>query len=112
MCVRQRGNPVSSLSGAASFLFFFIPSPTPFLIFTAWPNVVATPLVLLTDSSSSAALPVIKSRRGYHGERVEKCAPVAGHRGSQVDALTKLEEDTERRRREMWDKVDLRHIKQ
>lgn len=64
MCVQQRGNPVSSLSGAASLLFFFIPSPTPFLIFTAWPNVVATPLVLLTDSSSSAALPVIKSRRG------------------------------------------------
>lgn len=29
-------------------------------------------------------------------QRVEKCAQVAGQRGSRVDALTKLEEDTEK----------------
>lgn len=90
-----KGNPVSSLSGAVSSCFFS-PSLSPFLICTAWLTVV-TPLVLLTDSSSSALLPVIKSCHGYRCERMEKCAPVAGHRGSQVDALTKLEEDTEKR---------------
>lgn len=39
-------------------------------------------LDLLTDSSSRALLPV--SCHGYHSERVEKCAPVARHQGSQV----------------------------
>lgn len=55
---------------------------------------VVTPLRLLTDSSSGTLLRVIRSCHGHCDERVEKCALVAGHRGSQVDALTKLEEDT------------------
>lgn len=44
----------------------------------------------------STRLRVIKGRRGYGSEREEKCARVAGQRGSRVDALTRLEEDTEK----------------
>lgn len=104
MCVRTtKGNSVSSLSGAQSSFFFFLgvcfPSLSQFLIFPAWLTVV-TPLVLLTDSSSSVAWLVIKSCHGYHSERMDKCAMVAGHRGSQVNAPTKLEEDTAKEERE------------
>lgn len=73
-------------------LFVLFPL-SPFLVSTAVPAVV-TPLRLLTDSSSGTLLRVIRSCHGHRDERVEKCALVAGHRGSQVDALTKLEEDT------------------
>lgn len=98
LCATE-GNPGSSLSGAGElggffFLFVFFPL-SPFLISTAVPAVV-TPLRLLTDSSSGTLLRVIRSCHGHRDERVEKCALVAGHRGSQVDALTKLEEDTRR----------------
>lgn len=93
LCMTE-GNPVSSLSVAVSFF-----SSVPFLISTAFARRRHSSR-LLTDSSSSAPLPVIKSCHGYCGERVEKCAPVAGHRGSQVDALTKLEADTEKRKQE------------
>lgn len=88
--------------------FFIFPSLSPFLICTSWLTIV-TPLVLLTDSSSSTALPVIKSCHSYRGERMEKCTPVAGHRGSQVDTLTKLEEDTEMKMysEHQWWKVHL-----
>ncbi|KAK6296703.1 hypothetical protein J4Q44_G00328450, partial [Coregonus suidteri] len=48
----------------------------------------------------SALLPVIRSCHGYHSERVEKCAPVARHQGSQVCTLTRLEEDTAKRESE------------
>lgn len=57
------------------------------------------PVCLLTDSSPSTLLRAIKCCHGYRGERVEKCALVTGQRGSQVDALTKLEEDTEKEKK-------------
>lgn len=63
------------------------------------PSTAAT-LDLLTDSLSSALLPVIRSCHSYHSERVEKCAPVARHQGSQVCTLTRLEEDTAKRESE------------
>lgn len=44
----------------------------------------------------STRLQVIKGRRGYSSEREEKCTRVAGQWGSRVDALTRLEEDTEK----------------
>lgn len=93
LIIQQRG--IQSPDFQVQWVLFFFPSLSPFLICTAWLTIV-TPLVLLTDSSSSTPLPVIKSCHSYRVERVEKCTPVAGHRGSQVDALTKLEEDTEK----------------
>lgn len=87
---------IQSLDFQVQRVLFFFPSASPFLVCTASLTAV-TPLVLLTDSTSSTPLPVIRSCHSYRGERMEKCTPVAGHRGSQVDALTKLEEDTEKR---------------
>lgn len=54
------------------------------------------PLCLSTDSSFSARLQVITRCQWLRLCEGGKCAAVARHRGSQVDALTKLEVDTRR----------------
>lgn len=85
---------VSLPSDECFFFFFFL--LLLFLLVLRNVSTLSAPC-LPTDSSFIAPFArLLRVVKGYGGARAEKWAAVAGHRGSQVDALTKLEVDTRR----------------